>query len=148
MLKMQIIGHLGRDAFVNNNGLETCINFSIAHTDKYKENGALKEKTTWVSCSWWLDSQSAVIQYLKKGVQCWVEGFPEAKMWDGKDGKKACGLSIRVFSLQLLGGGSRTENNTQQPSQQAPATASAPLTDQGGYVPHDTGIGNDDDLPF
>lgn len=145
MLKMQIIGHLGRDAFVNNNGLETCVNFSIAHTDKYKDNGVLKEKTTWVSCSWWLDSQSPVIQYLKKGVQCWIEGFPEAKMWDGKDGKKACGLSLRVFSLQLCGGGQR--DNNQQPSQQAPSTT--PAQDQGGFVPMNTGsTPEDDSLPF
>lgn len=142
MLKMQIIGHLGRDAFVNNHGVETVVNFSIAHTDKYKDgNGEVKTRTVWVSCAWWLDSQSPVIQYLKKGTQCYIEGFPEAKMWDGKDSKKNCGLSLRVNNLQLLGSANKDQTGQQQPSQQAPAPA--PASDQGGYVPM-----ADDEVPF
>jgi len=94
MLKMQIIGHLGRDAIINQHGVENCVNFSVAHTDKFKDaRGVLNEKTVWVNCAWWLDSQSPVIQYLKKGTQVYIEGFPEAKMWDGNDGKKNCGLN-------------------------------------------------------
>lgn len=141
MLKMQIIGHLGKDCVMQQHGTDNVINFSVAHTDKYKEGGILKEKTTWVECSWWVDSQTKVAQYLRKGTQVYIEGFPGSKYWEGRDGKKVSNLTIRVFHLQLLGGGNRAESN-QQPSQQAPSTAPAP--DQGGFVPMDDGS----DLPF
>ena len=103
MLKVQIIGHLGKDAEVNVHGSDSVINFSVAHTDKYKDgNGTMVNKTTWVSCSWWVE-RTTIAQYLKTGTQVYVEGVPEAKMWRGKDGDNKCGLNCRVYSVQLLG---------------------------------------------
>ena len=103
MLKVQIIGHLGKDAEVNVHGSDSVINFSVAHTDKYKDgNGTMVNKTTWVSCSWWVE-RTTIAQYLKTGTQVYVEGIPEAKMWRGKDGDNKCGLNCRVYSVQLLG---------------------------------------------
>lgn len=135
---MQIIGHLGRDAEVKVHGTEAVINFSVAHTDKWKDNGVSKERTTWVSCSWWTE-RSTIAQYLKKGTQVWAEGIPEAKVWK-KEGDPQPFLNLRVLSLQLLGGQRREgDNNSSQPSQNAPA----PASNTGGHVP-----ANDDDLPF
>lgn len=144
MLKMQILGNLGKDAVMHQHGTDNCLNFSVCHTDKYKDsNGVLVEKPTWVECSWWIDGRSTIGQYLKKGQLVFVEGFPGSRPWETKDGKKASSLTMRVFSLQLCGGGQR-DNNQQQPSQQAPAPASTPSTDQGGFVP----IDDFSDLPF
>lgn len=116
MLKSQLIGYLGRDAVMHQYQTDNCLNFSVAHTDKYKDNGVLKERTTWVSCSWWVDNKSPVGQYLKKGTLVYLEGYPEAKMWENQDGKKTCGLTIRVVKLELLGGKkeSTQENTIQQ----------------------------------
>ena len=36
MIKMQVIGHLGQDATVNNVNGKSVINFSVAHSEKYK----------------------------------------------------------------------------------------------------------------
>lgn len=125
MLKAEIIGHLGKDAVVHQNGIESVVNFSVAHKDKFKNAaGVVTEKTTWIECSWWIDSQSPVIQYLKTGVQVYVEGVPGAKMWENKkENKMACGLGLRVYQLQLLGGG-RREDYQNQPASQQPAPVS------------------------
>jgi single-strand DNA-binding protein len=142
MLKMQIIGHLGKDCVMQQHGTDNVINFSVAHTDKYKEGGVLKEKTTWVECSWWVDSQSKVAQFLRKGTQVYIDGFPGSKYWESKDGKKVSQLTIRVLNLQLLGG--RPEGNGGQAAP-APSQQQAPAK-QDGYVPFDGGA--DSDLPF
>ena len=55
MLKMQILGNLGKDAVMHQHGTDNVLQFSVAHTDKYKDSaGMLVQKTTWVECSWCL----------------------------------------------------------------------------------------------
>lgn len=144
MIKMQIIGNLGRDAEVHQYRDEVCINFSVAHTDKHKDaNGQVVQKTTWVSCSWWTDKQS-IVPYLKKGQMCWVEGFPEAKLWkDKKSGEPKAFLNMRVLGLQLVGGNGQDGSNQPVQAQQQ----STPQT-QEGFVPMATSFNDDSDLPF
>lgn len=140
MLKMQVLGNLGKDAVLYMHGSDSVLNFSVAHTEKYRDaKGQQVQKTTWVECSWWVDSRSTVGQYLKKGVMVWAEGRPDSRPWETKDGKKASSLIMRVTNLQLCGGG-----NQQPLPQQSASTTSAPANDQGGYVP----VTGDDDLPF
>lgn len=140
---MQIIGNLGKDAIVQMHGSEVVINFSVAHTDRYKDgNGIVVQKATWISCSWWTDRQ-AIVQYLKKGQMVWIEGVPEAKLWkDKKSGEPKAFLNMRVLGLQLVGGGSPTDN-----SQSAPAPQQVAQQTQQGYVPMQTETDNTD-LPF
>lgn len=117
MLKVFVIGHLGKDAVVNNVGGKSVINFSLAVNQSYKNQQGVKvEKTTWVDCSMWRDS-TTVAQYLRKGVQAFVEGTVEARTYQKSDGTQAASLSVRVSNLQLLGGGSGQQGN-------APATVS------------------------
>jgi len=66
MLKLQLIGNLGQDAVVNNVGGKNVINFSVAHTEKYKNaDNAEVSKTTWVSCAYWTEKIN-LGNYLKK----------------------------------------------------------------------------------
>lgn len=103
MLKLTAIGHLGKDSIVNNVNGRQVINFSVAHSEKYKDaQGQQVEKTTWVDCAYWSDSK--VGPYLKKGVQVYVEGTPEVRTYPKNDGTTGASLSVRVFSVQLLGG--------------------------------------------
>ena len=37
MIKLQVIGNLGKDALVNNVNGKTVINFNVAHTERYKD---------------------------------------------------------------------------------------------------------------
>ena len=105
MIKMQLIGHLGQDAVVNNVNGKTVINFSVAHSEKFKnKEGAEVNKSVWVSAAYWTD-RTAVVPYLKKGSQVYVEGSPEAKTYRNQNTNEVVPqLSLRVTSIQLIGG--------------------------------------------
>lgn len=138
MIKLQVIGNLGRDCTVNNVNGRNVINFSVAHTERFKDSqGTQKERTTWVDCAYWTD-RTAVAEYLKKGTQVYVEGQPEARAFDGKDGKAGASLQVRVNTVQLLGsrssnsGGDNGGNSggySSQPSSAAVSDMNAPMDD-------------------
>lgn len=142
MIKMQVIGNLGKDCVVNTVNGKNVINFTVAHTEKYKDSqGNQQEKTTWVDCAYWVD-KTALAQYLTKGKQVFVEGQPEARSFQRNDGTPGASLSLRVRDVQLLGGrGEATGSGTYQPASQ-PAAAG---TVSGGGDSTDNAI---DDLPF
>lgn len=118
MIKLQAIGNLGKDATTNQINGKTVINFSVAHTEKYKDaQGNQKDKTTWVECAWWTD-RTAVVPYLKKGTQVYVEGQPDIRTYES-NGKTGASLQLRISNVQLLGG-QRSEATT-APAQQQPA---------------------------
>lgn len=123
MIKLQVIGHLGKDALVNTVNSKTVINFNVAHTEKFTSNGEKKERTTWVNCAYWTD-KTAVAPYLKKGVQVYVEGTPDVRQWESNNGS-GVSLECRVVNVQLLGGGQpggtiQQSAPTQQTIQQQP----------------------------
>jgi single-strand DNA-binding protein len=104
MIKLQVIGHLGKDCTTNVVNGKNVINFSVAHSERYKDaSGVQKEKTTWVDCAYWTD-RTAIVPYLKKGQLVFVEGNPEARAYQKADGTAASALSMRIASVQLLGG--------------------------------------------
>ncbi len=103
MLKLQVIGNLGKDAEVRTVNGKTVIGFSVAHTEKYTSNGQQQQKTTWVNCSYWTD-KTAIAPYLKKGTSVYVEGSPDVRVW-GDAGNQKASMELRVLSVQLLGGG-------------------------------------------
>jgi single-strand DNA-binding protein len=119
MIKLQIVGNLGKDCIVNEVNGKKVINFSVAHTERYKDSmGNPRERTTWVECAYWTD-KTAVSQYLTKGKTVYAEGSPEADAYTKKDGQPGATLRMRVQSLQLLGGGSDNGSQSQPSMQQA-----------------------------
>ena len=137
MIKLQIIGRLGKDCLVNTVNGKNVINFSVAHSEKYKDSqGASQEKTTWVDCAYWTD-KTAVSPYLTKGRQVYVEGTPEARSFQRNDGTPGSSLSLRVREIQLLGGKGEGSNTV---GSSAPAMAAvSPAGDM---------TESSDDLPF
>ena len=137
MIKLQIIGNLGKDCVVNTVNGKNVINFTVAHTEKYRDSqGNNQEKTTWVDCAYWTD-KTGVSPYLTKGKQVYVEGTPEARSFQRNDGTPGSSLSLRVREIQLLGG--RGDNGNAMSSTSAPATAVPTASDIAEPV---------DDLPF
>jgi len=105
MIKLQVIGNLGKDCVVNTVNGKTVINFSVAHTEKFRDaQGNQKDKTIWVECAYWTD-RTAVSPYLVKGKTVYVEGQPEVRTYTTSDGRQGASLSLRVASVQLIGGG-------------------------------------------
>src|SRR5688572_19863023 len=143
MLKLIAIGHLGKDCITNTVNGKSVINFSIAHTEKFKDQqGSMKEKTTWVECAYWSD-RTGIAPYLKKGTQVYVEGAPEVRTYQTQDGKSGASLSLRVLSIQLLGSRASEGNGGggYQPQGGGYSAPSQPM--------NEPPIGADsDDLPF
>ncbi len=103
MIKLQVIGHLGKDCQVNTVNGKNVINFSVAHTEKFKDaQGNQQERTTWVDCAYWTD-RTAISPYLTKGTQVWAEGTPEVRTFQRNDGTSGASLTMRVREVQLLG---------------------------------------------
>jgi single-strand DNA-binding protein len=125
MIKLQAIGHLGKDAIVNQVNGKYVVNFNVAHSEKFKNaQGVETNKTIWVECSQWSDRQPNVAQYLKKGTQVFVEGTPEVRTYQKNDGTTGASLNLRVFSLQLLGGNSNQQSTQNTPVHENVNTAS------------------------
>ncbi len=143
MIKLQIVGNLGKDCIVKEVNGKNVINFSVAHTEKFKDaQGNPKERTTWVECAYWTD-RTAVAQYLKRGKMIYAEGSPEADAYTNKDNQAAATLRMRVQNLQLLGGGDG--NSQSNGSNQAVTSQGASTND----TPRMSDISEAaDDLPF
>ena len=146
MIKMQIIGNLGKDCVVNTVNGKNVINFTVAHIEKYKDSqGTQQEKTTWVDCAYWTD-RTALAQYLTKGTQVYVEGTPEIRTFTRQDGTAGASLSLRVRDVQLLGS-SRDGNSGNAPSYTNTASSASPVTNNS--IPSPSEITEPiDDLPF
>ena len=144
MIKMQVIGHLGKDCVVNAVNGKNVINFTVAHSEKYKDSqGVLQEKTTWVDCAYWTD-RTAVAPYLQKGTQVFVEGQPEARSFQRNDGTPGSSLSLRVREVQLLGGKSdRSVAGSYQPNTATAAASPNTNTPSPSEITEPV-----DDLPF
>jgi single-strand DNA-binding protein len=141
MIKMQVIGNLGKDCVVNSVNGKNVINFTVAHTEKYKDSqGNNQEKTTWVDCAYWTD-RTGLSPYLTKGKQVFVEGNPEVRTFTRQDGTAGASLSLRVREVQLLGG--KAEGGTSPMSSNS--NAASANAEMAGAAEMNGPI---DDLPF
>jgi single-strand DNA-binding protein len=139
MIKLQIVGNLGKDCIVKEVNGKNVINFSVAHTEKFKDStGNPKERTTWVECAYWTD-RTAVAPYLKKGTMVYAEGTPEADGYTNKDNMPAATLRMRVQNVQLLG----SKNEGGQPNSEGQGSGGETGTTGNSATTSDA-----DDLPF
>jgi len=100
--KTIIVGNIGQDAQVREISGSKVINFSVAHTEKYKDqDGQQVNKTVWYNCSYWND-KIKVAKYLRKGNQVLVEGEISTKVFKNKEGVYVSSLNLRVLSIKLL----------------------------------------------
>ena len=119
MIKLTLIGNLGKDCVVNNVNGKNVINFNVAHTEKFKDSsGMQKEKTIWIECAYWSD-RTGIAPYLKKGTNVYLEGSPDVRTYTTNDGKQGASLRLTVQYVQLLGGrnsegGGQNESQPQQ----------------------------------
>ena len=131
MIKLAIIGHLGKDANIANVNGATVINFNVAHTESFKNTAGEKvEKTIWVGCAWWTD-KTAIVPFLKKGTQVYCEGQPDVNLYQTQDGRHGAEIKLRIGMVQLLGSADR--NTTQ--------AGAAPSASQGANNGGNTGAG-------
>jgi single-strand DNA-binding protein len=109
-LELDIIGNLGNDCVVQEVNGKKVVNFSIAHSEKWKgSDGVQKEKTTWVECNFW--DADKLAPYLVKGTMVSVQGNPEVRFYQKNTGDNAAQLRCKVTRLQLL---SSNKKNTEE----------------------------------
>lgn len=149
MIKLQVIGNLGKDCVVNTVNGKNVMNFNVAHSEKFKDaQGVQKERTIWVDCAYWSD-RTAIAPYLKKGQMVYVEGNPDIRTYTTNDGKQGASLTLRVMTVQLLGSRAGNEpgeavsyqNTAQQP--QPSYTPAPPMAQSVNEINEPA-----DDLPF
>lgn len=145
MIKMQIIGNLGKDCIVNNVNGKSVINFTLAHTEKFKDSqGNNQERTTWVDCAWWTE-RTAISQYLIKGKQVYAEGQPEVRSFTRNDGTSGATLTMRVREVQLLGGKGDGAPTSQSPAGYSSTATNTSSSNASSVTDYDEPV---DDLPF
>jgi single-strand DNA-binding protein len=147
MIKLQVIGNLGKDCVTNTVNGKNVINFNVAHTEKFRDaQGNQKDKTIWVECAYWTD-RTGIAPYLKKGTQVYAEGTPEVRTYPKNDGTTGISLTLRVQNVQLLGsrteGGSGGYSGGASEGGYAPQASSSPRTQSAGDITEPI-----DDLPF
>lgn len=143
MIKLQVIGNLGKDCVTNTVNGKNVMNFTVAHTEKFKDSsGAQREKTIWVDCAYWSD-RTGLAPYLKKGTQVFVEGAPDIRTYQTQDGKSGASLSLRVQTVQLLGSRA-AEGSGGAGNSYSSAPSAAPSVNEQPPVASDIA----DDLPF
>jgi len=141
MMKLQVIGRLGKDCVVNTVNGKNVINFTVAHSEKYRDSqGNNQERTTWVDCAYWTD-RTAISPYLTKGTQVFVEGTPEVRTFTRQDGTSGASLSLRVREVQLLG--SRGDSGGSAPSSYGGQTSGSQPVPSANEITEPI-----DDLPF
>ncbi len=148
MIKLQIVGNLGKDCIVKEINGKNVINFSVAHTERYKDaQGNQKERTTWVECAYWTD-RTAVSNYLKKGQMVYAEGSPEADAYMNKENQAAATLRMRVQSLQLLGSSKDNAGEGSNAGNVSNAGYNTQPVVRTQQQPTSQPVALDDDLPF
>ena len=134
MLQLEAIGTLGADATIREFNGQKFIAFSVAHTESYNDlQGQKHERTTWVSCLKF--GESAVINYLKKGIRVFVRGELSTKIYTA-NGTTQVGVNCKVRELQLLGGSNKTDQPTAQgqaPTYSVPEQSSPFPANDGNY---------------
>ena len=144
MIKLQVIGNLGKDCITNSVSGKNVINFSVAHTEKVRDQqGNQKDKTIWVDCAYWTE-KTGIAPYLKKGTQVYVEGTPDIRTYPKTDGSTGVSLTLRVFSVQLLG--SKPTESGSQFSGAENSYSGAPASN--GITSNSSMSEPMDDLPF
>lgn len=135
--KVQLIGNLGNDPDIINEG--KIAKFSLATSESWKDkaSGERKTKTEWHNIVVYNEGLVGVIQqYVKKGSKVYVEGQLQTRKWEDKDGvtKYTTEIVLQNFNgtLTMLG-----ENNSSQASSTSSNTPST-----------DTSTEPDDDIPF
>ncbi len=102
MIEFFIIGNLGADAVMNDNGSRKIINFAVCHSETFKNReGNRESKKLWVDCAYYSDSNE-LLEMLKKGVQVYAKGSPDVRVHVPKGGDPIAVQYLKVSKVEVL----------------------------------------------
>lgn len=138
---LTVSGNIGRDAEVRNADGTAVAGFSLAMKSGYGD----KAQTIWLDCSiWGKQTESGLVQYLKKGQFVVVSGEMGTREHDGKTY-----ITLRVNNVTL--GGKQDGKQQPAPAQQRQQPAPQQRQPQQNYQPQidkPPVVDFDDDAPF
>jgi len=134
MQQLTLVGHIGNDAEVKDLGTTQVINFSLAVTEKVKNENV----TTWYKCAYFTNN-AAIAPWLTKGSLIGVLGKPDIEVYQAGDGSTKANLKCFVREIKLY---SSTKDKTASPQQARQAPTTPPTQNQ---PPKEE---EPDDLPF
>jgi single-strand DNA-binding protein len=148
--KVILLGNLGADPEVKHlEGDNVVANLRLATTESYKDKmGNRVDNTEWHDLELWGGQARIAEQYLKKGMQIFVEGKIKSDTWQDEQGNNRKKTRIRVLSFTMLGGKGDTPGGGGAPSQNPNSMQQQPH--QSASMPNNSGNidESDDDLPF
>lgn len=120
-----LTGRLGQDAETTFFESGKCLTkFSVA------VKGLSKDEVSWVSCQYWQNTPSGVIDYLVKGTQVGVKGRLKQETWTDKNGGgKREKMIVVIEGITLLGG---NKNGDAAPSGEKPISKAEYEARKGG----------------
>jgi single-strand DNA-binding protein len=141
--KVILVGNLGQDPevrYMPNGNAVANFNVATSETWKDKQTGESRDRTEWHRVVVFGKLAEIAGEYLKKGIQVYIEGQLQTRKWQDQSGQDRYTTEVVINpiggTLQILG--SRNES-----SQSANNTSSAPAAPQ-VEPPMDF----DDDIPF
>jgi single-strand DNA-binding protein len=139
--KVILVGNVGKDPEVKyfDNDVSVC-NFPLATSETYtNKNGEKVTQTEWHNIVMWRGLAKVAENYVKKGMQLYIEGSIRTRSWDDQDGNKKYITEIMATNMQMLGRKADNENVAQQTTSETtqPATPNEPVVED-----------ETDDLPF
>jgi single-strand DNA-binding protein len=148
--KVILVGNLGNDPEVRFSQSGTGVaTMSIATSESWKDkNGEQQERTEWHRAKAFGRLAEVCGEYLKKGMQIYVEGSLRTEKYTDKNGVERYPVDIVIKEMQMLGGGKRdaAEDRGSQTSRGAASPRPAPA--QSTYPPDPGYDGFADDIPF
>ena len=116
------IGNLGKDPETRQTSSgETCCNFSIAVSQRWKDKqtGEQKEKTEWVNLVVFGKLADICDQYLKKGSKIYASGRMQTRKWQDKEGNDRYSTEIVLEQMEMLDSKDKSDDSGyQQPTAQ------------------------------
>ncbi len=85
------------------NNEQESINFSLAHTKKWKDKeGNQHEDTVWLGCTIWRKDASRIAPHIKKGVKLLLEGDPSINIYKDSQGVSKGEFKMNVKYFEFL----------------------------------------------
>jgi len=137
--QVNLIGRVGQDPEIRNNGETKVVNVSLATSEKWKnKSGETQEKTEWHRLVFWDKLAEIVNKYVQKGSLIYVSGKLTTEKYQDKEGRDVYTTKIQVREMKMLGGKSEQKEPEHR---EYSGTVGKPLND-GLPEPEDG------DLPF
>ncbi len=136
--KVILVGNVGKDPEVKYFDNDVSVaRFPLATSETYTRNGEKVTQTEWHNVTVWRGLAKVVENYVKKGMQLYIEGALRTRSWEDNDGNKRYSTEIVANNMQMLGRKADSEAAASQADSNVAKESDAAMTPQ-----------EDDDLPF